>query len=155
MSGGKSEKRKSKYSRIIFFAWLILILTVNIALSNKSFHTNLSADNQADSKPDSVLLTPPDMIFIPESDIYFAPDSSIDRFFHSGYWYASYNSQWFRATYYNGPWSFLSVSALPDAISSVPKNYRELYSSSERISYREMKKRTNKQTDSNRPKELK
>lgn len=138
-----------KYGRIIFFVWLIIILTVNIAISNKTFTHKDTEAHEVTTTPDSLLLSAPSMILIPKTNLYFAVEGSLKRFFHFGYWYTAHKKSWYRATYYNGPWFPVLASMVPQELLGLPQNYRELYAKNERIPYTELKKHWKEQAKQN------
>ncbi|MCE5312363.1 MAG: hypothetical protein LLF86_04340 [Nitrospiraceae bacterium] len=136
----KRAKIRANQGRIIFFAWLVLILTVNIAISNKTLAPKDTAAHEVTTTPDTLLLSAPSMILIPKTNLYFAVEGSLNRFFHFGYWYTIHKRSWYRATYYNGPWFPVLSSMVPQPLLDLPENYRELYAKNERIPYTELKK---------------
>ncbi len=87
--------------------------------------------------PPLVISAEPELAVIPGTYVYFTPDLGADLFFYEGHWYRPYRGDWYRATYYNGPWVFVEPRGVPYALVHLPHDYRA-YSEYRRIPYREV-----------------
>ncbi|HET6513743.1 MAG TPA: hypothetical protein VFG09_01165 [Thermodesulfovibrionales bacterium] len=83
---------------------------------------------------------PPPMVVIPGTYAYFAPNAEIDIVFYHGYWYRPYESRWYRARAYNGPWTYLAPARVPSVLIQVPPDYRHRYRDQRHIEYRDFHK---------------
>jgi hypothetical protein len=86
-----------------------------------------------------VIFAPPVVAVIPETYVYFCPDVEEDLFFYAGYWYRSYEGDWYRANGYNGPWVHITGANVPRVFYRLPPNYRTMSGYSYRhIPYRDL-----------------
>lgn len=86
------------------------------------------------------LLAPPQVVVIPGTYVYFPPDVDADLLFYHGYWYRPYEGRWYRGPHYNGPWGFVSPNRVPRALINLPREYRRIPPSHQRISHGQLKK---------------
>jgi len=94
--------------------------------------------------PTVVITEPPTVVLIPGTAVYYTPDVGIDLFFYSGFWYRKHNENWYRATYYNGPWTYLPAKMVPEVFVQLPAGYYEVTQGQQRVSYEELKKQWKK-----------
>ena len=90
--------------------------------------------------PAVVISEPPAVVLIPGTPVYYAPDVGIDLFFYSGRWYRKHNGYWYRATYYNGPWAYMSAQRVPTVLVHLPPDYYNVLPGHQRIPYGQLKK---------------
>jgi hypothetical protein len=86
------------------------------------------------------ITAPPAMVVVPGTYVYYAPNVSADIVFYHNYWYRPYGECWYRATSYNGPWSFVAVNSVPAPVLHLPPDYRRVPPGQERIPYGQLKK---------------
>jgi len=90
--------------------------------------------------PIVVVPSPPDVVLIPGTPVYYTPDAGIDIFFYSNRWYRKHRGQWYRASYYNGPWKYVHHRRIPVALVKLPPDYRNIPPGHQRIPYGQLKK---------------
>jgi hypothetical protein len=83
---------------------------------------------------------PPAVVLIPGTYAYYVPDVDADIIFYHNYWYRPYGERWYRSTGYNGPWTFVSINAVPAPLLHLPPGYRHMPPGHERIPYGQLKK---------------
>src|SRR5512135_3392767 len=72
------------------------------------------------SLPPLVISAPPVVAVIPGTYVYFCPDVAADIFFYDGYWFRSYEGNWYRAVDYNGPWVYIAMASVPTVFFQLP-----------------------------------
>lgn len=90
--------------------------------------------------PIVVIQEPPAVVLVPGMPVYYAPDVGINLFFYSGRWYRKHNGHWYIATYYNGPWAYLSAQRVPAVFIHLPADYYRIPPGHQRIPYGHLKK---------------
>jgi hypothetical protein len=88
--------------------------------------------------PPLVIPVPPPVLLIPGTYAYFAPDVSDDLIFFAGFWYRPFREGWYRASYYNGPWTFVPRDSVPGVLVNLQPGFRNVPSESPRIPYDEL-----------------
>lgn len=88
--------------------------------------------------PPLVIPAAPPVLLIPGTYAYFAPDVSDDLLFFGGFWYRPFREGWYRASYYNGPWSFVPRNSVPGVLVNLPPGFRNVPAESRRIPYDEL-----------------
>ncbi len=90
--------------------------------------------------PNVVIAEPPSVVAVPGTRVYYAPRAGVDLFFYSGAWYRKDRDRWYRASYYNGPWVFMSPRRVPVALGRLPRDYYAVPASYKPIPYGQLKK---------------
>ena len=70
----------------------------------------------------------PSLIRVPGSRIYYVEDSDYDVYRAGNYWYLNYNGDWYQASSYRGPWTFVGYRSVPREVYMVPTQYRRHWS---------------------------
>ena len=91
--------------------------------------------------PPIVASEPGEMVMIPQTDAYYVPDFSFDIFFSQGYWWSPRGGSWYRAGSYSGPWQSVGRENVPNSVTAIPKDYRNVYKGGQHVSYGEWKGR--------------
>lgn len=64
---------------------------------------------------------------------YYDPDVTVEIFFYHGFWWRPWESRWYRARYYDGPWFY--IARPPRLLMALPPNYRGIQPGHRRILY--------------------
>lgn len=82
---------------------------------------------------------PPSVILIPGTPVYYAPDCcGVEIFFYVGNWWRKHNGYWFRATYHNSPWVYVTPPQIPAVLVKLPPDYHKIPSGQRRIPFGHM-----------------
>lgn len=65
----------------------------------------------------------PELMPIPGYPVYYAPGVSANYFFYDGLYWVFWNSSWYAASWYDGPWVYVSPDAVPLFILRIPVRY--------------------------------
>jgi len=60
--------------------------------------------------------------------VSYVRDSDNDVYQYGGSWYMNYDGDWYRASSYSGPWTFVGYRSVPRDVYSVPTSYRRGWS---------------------------
>ena len=63
-----------------------------------------------------LVMQPPLFLALPQLGIYVAVNCPHDLFYHIDHYYLWWNSRWFVAPSYNGPWRVMTCALLPDPL---------------------------------------
>ncbi len=129
---------KKKFFGLLFLVTVFLI-TGAFCLPDADAEVNVNIGINV-PLPRLVISVPPAVVLIPGTYAYFAPDIEVDILFYSGYWYRPYESRWYRAGHYNGPWKYIVVDKVPRVLIDLPPGYRHIPPGHERIPYGHLKK---------------
>ncbi len=113
------------------------ILLILCLIPSGVLASNIDIDISINTPPPMVFASPPEMTVIPGNYdyVYIIPEVS-GLYFHSGYWYRHYRGNWFRATFYEGPWVVVYPSMVPTFVLTMPTLYPQYQTVSlVRISY--------------------
>ncbi|MBE9531420.1 MAG: hypothetical protein IME98_01275 [Proteobacteria bacterium] len=84
---------------------------------------------------------PPHLVYIPHTYVYVISDMDEDIYFYGDYWYRYHNNYWFRATFYNGSWMQIILSAVPSRLHPLPgHSYKGYKKAGYRIGHDDLKK---------------
>ncbi len=106
-------------TRLVLASAMFLVLLASSSTGIAGVSINIGV-----SLPPLVISAPPVVAVIPGTDAYFCPDVAADVFFYDGYWYRSYEGNWYSAVSYNGPWVYLAVTSVPTVFFQLPTDYR-------------------------------
>jgi hypothetical protein len=68
----------------------------------------------------------PRLVVVPGTPVYEAPGLPYNYFVYHGRYYLYRDGYWFRARYYDGPWTVIAIEQVPRPILRVPaEQYRE------------------------------
>lgn len=129
---------KRKNTTLIFGAilfWLVGILSPGETSAEVSVNIGIGVP-----LPTVVVSAPPAVVLIPGTPVYYAPDVSIALFFYSGRWYRKHTGHWYVATYYNGPWAYVSATRIPSVLVQLPGEYYDIHQGHQKIPYGQLKK---------------
>lgn len=68
----------------------------------------------------------PHLVVVPGYPVYYAPRLQANLFFYDGLYWIYDDDDWYASTWYNGPWDYVSVEAVPLYILRVPVRYYRL-----------------------------
>lgn len=68
----------------------------------------------------------PRMLRVPGHPAYYAADLNLNLFFHDGFWWLYQHGNWYRSTWYDGPWTLIAPDAVPVFVLQVPLRYYRL-----------------------------
>ncbi len=91
------------------------------------------------SLPSLVISAEPELVVIPGTYVYFCPDVQEDLFFYDGYWFRTYEGNWYRSVDYNGPWVYIVYTEVPSPVIHLPRDFRTEAVDAPHIAYRELK----------------
>ncbi len=83
---------------------------------------------------------PPPLVVIPGTYAYVVPDVDIDILFYQGYWWRPYGGGWYRAGFYNGPWTLVAPARVPRGLLELPPSYRSIPPGHRLMPYGQVKK---------------
>ena len=70
----------------------------------------------------------PDMVMIPNTNVYTVRgNAGYDLYRYDGQWYLVDQGNWYRASSWNGPFTYVAWNSIPYQISSVPTGYRRTW----------------------------
>lgn len=69
--------------------------------------------------------SPPNVIAIPYTDVYAVPGIDVDLFFWNGWWWRSWQGNWYRSHYYDRGWNY--YHNVPSFYSKVDPSWRRYY----------------------------
>jgi len=65
----------------------------------------------------------PELVPVPGYPVYFAPRVDANYFFYDGAYWVYERDNWYRSSWYSGPWQFVAPQAVPLFILRVPVRY--------------------------------
>jgi hypothetical protein len=111
---------------------LLLIITGYATQSEAAVYVNLPAIRFA---------APPEVVVIPGTYVYMIPNRDEDILFFQGYWWRPYEGRWYRASNYNGRWSYIGPSRVPGGLRGLPLDYRQrITPEHERIAHKDVRR---------------
>ena len=136
-----TQARRRKVMQIAKLATLLVgILLIVIGwIGHSGAEVNVNVGVFA-PPPAYVVPAPPPVVVIPGSYVYFVPEIEVDILFYHGYWWRPYEGRWYRSRSYNGPWGYIRSEGVPNAIRSLPPDYRRVPPGHERIPHEQLKK---------------
>jgi len=70
----------------------------------------------------------PNVVAVPgRVGVYYVQGSDQDLYRYNNTWYMNYNGDWYRADSYNGPFTFVGYRSVPQAVYTVPSDYRHTW----------------------------
>lgn len=69
------------------------------------------------------------------SGVHYVQDSDFDVYRRGNTWYMNYNGDWYRASSYRGPWTFVGYRAVPREVTTVPARYRKHWRNAKDVHY--------------------
>jgi hypothetical protein len=74
--------------------------------------------------PQIVIQAPPRLVVVPDDPaVRYAPDLGYEYFAYGGAYYTVHGGRWFRASAYNGPWTYVETPRVPRQVVVVPSRY--------------------------------
>ena len=73
--------------------------------------------------PPVVFQVPPPVVIVPNTPVYYVPDINYNVFVYEKRYYSFHEGAWFLATAHSGPWAFVAVERVPQAVLGVPVKY--------------------------------
>ena len=74
--------------------------------------------------PQIVIPAPPRLVVVPDyPTVQYAPDLGYEYFAYGGTYYTLQGGRWFRASAYNGPWTYIETPRVPRPVIVVPTRY--------------------------------
>lgn len=131
-------KRPNKEDSIMKKRRLVCVLIMALMFGLTGFASQSEARANVSVNidlPPYIFGAPPPLVVIPGTYAYFAPEADIDIIFYKGYWFRYHKLRWYRARNYNGPWTFIVPSRLPQGLIDLPTDYRLRYREHPRIAY--------------------
>jgi len=75
--------------------------------------------------PDLGFYDEPNVVAVPgRVGVYYVQDSDQDLYRYGNTWYMNYNGDWYRASSYSGPFTFVGYRSVPEPVYTVPTSYR-------------------------------
>jgi len=79
--------------------------------------------------PDLGFYNEPDVVAVPgRTGVYYVQGSDNDVYRYNNTWYMNYNGDWYRASSYRGPFTFVGYRSVPQTVYTVPTSYRRTWS---------------------------
>ena len=67
--------------------------------------------------------TYPQFVRVPNYPVYYAPGLQTNYFFYDGIYWVYQQDNWYRSSWYNGPWGLVSPQAVPVYVLRIPVRY--------------------------------
>jgi hypothetical protein len=67
--------------------------------------------------------TYPQFVRVPNYPVYYAPGLQSNYFFYDGIYWVYQQDNWYRSSWYNGPWGLVSPQAVPVYVLRIPVRY--------------------------------
>jgi len=67
--------------------------------------------------------TYPEFVRVPNYPVYYAPRLQTNFFFYDGIYWVYQQDNWYRSSWYNGPWGLVSPQAVPVYVLRIPVRY--------------------------------
>ncbi len=65
----------------------------------------------------------PQLVRVPNYPVYYAPGLQTNYFFYDGIYWVYQQDNWYRSSWYNGPWGLVSPQAVPVYVLRIPVRY--------------------------------
>lgn len=65
----------------------------------------------------------PEMEVMPGYPVYYAPQLEANYYFYDGSYWLFQDENWYRSSWYDGPWELVDPEDVPDAILNIPVQY--------------------------------
>ncbi|HXD43338.1 MAG TPA: hypothetical protein VN649_22425 [Ramlibacter sp.] len=65
----------------------------------------------------------PEFVRVPNYPVYYAPRLQTNYFFYDGIYWVYQQDNWYRSSWYNGPWALVSPQAVPVYVLRIPVRY--------------------------------
>lgn len=65
----------------------------------------------------------PELVVVPGYPVYYAPQAQANFFFYDGMYWVYQNDDWYRSSWYNGPWWRMDPEDVPDFVLRIPVRY--------------------------------
>lgn len=86
--------------------------------------------------PDLGLYGEPELEVVPGGrGVYYVRDASSDVYRYGNNWYMNYNGDWYRASSYDGQYTFVGYRSVPRDVYSVPAGYRRTWTDYRDVHY--------------------
>jgi hypothetical protein len=113
-----------KYGSVFFFSFVLIAM---FCLAGYGFADQEAPDGELAAPPPLEVTGPPDVVVVPSEsgqDVYMIPgEEGVGVYVHQGVWYRQYRGGWFSSPVYNGIWSSIGITFVPQVIVSVPPRY--------------------------------
>jgi hypothetical protein len=67
--------------------------------------------------------TYPEFVRVPNYPVYYAPGLQSNYFFYDGIYWVYQQDNWYRSSWYNGPWGLVNPQAVPVYVLRIPVRY--------------------------------
>jgi len=101
------------------------VLCVSCAAGGPTYFGFEVGVRSAPPPPRVVLVDDPQFMVVEGTGVYVVTnaDPDYDVFRYGSYWYVCYDSYWYRARSYRGPFAVIDVRSVPRAVVSVPPGH--------------------------------
>jgi hypothetical protein len=65
----------------------------------------------------------PQLVRVPNYPVYYAPGMQANYFFYDGAYWVYQQDNWYRSSWYNGPWGMVNPQAVPVYVLRIPVRY--------------------------------
>ncbi len=123
--------------RTAMWAGLLALVAAGARLPATAHAQSVSIGVQTDSvrlginlgpTPPPVVVVPGPVVVVPgppPPPVYYAPNLPYNYFVYQNVYYLYRDARWFRARYYNGPWTAIAIGHVPRPVLAVPvEHYR-------------------------------
>jgi hypothetical protein len=111
---------------------LSLVVAIALPLGVAAADTGVSFQLQLGDRyrgPSLGFYSEPNVVAVPgRSGVYYVQGSDQDLYRYNNTWYMNYNGDWYRASSYNGPFTFVGYRSVPQPVYTVPTDYRHSWS---------------------------
>ena len=66
----------------------------------------------------------PDIVVVPGTKVSYIKNGDYDMYEVGDVWYYRYDGNWYRASDYKGPYTYVTTTTVPRSVRTVPKKYR-------------------------------
>ena len=113
--------------------WVLLSLVLAIAMlaGYAAAETGISVGlhiGDRYSGPTLSFYNEPDVVAVPgRAGVYYVQGGNQDLYRYNNTWYMNYNGDWYRASSYRGPFTFVGYRSVPATVYTVPSDYRSAW----------------------------
>jgi hypothetical protein len=65
----------------------------------------------------------PELVVVPDYPVYYAPQLAANYFFYDGEYWVYQNDNWYRSSWYDGPWWIVDPGDVPEFVLRVPVRF--------------------------------